>query len=97
MHWWISRYDKQAQIFNASGKFGQYIFVDPKNDTVFVRVTKYHPTGGNVIDSLSFVNQFGSVDFRRKLADVLARIGFVDIHNDVEAPMTFDDGISNEF
>ena len=50
LHWWISRYDKQAQIFNASGKFGQYIFVDPKNDTVFVRVTKYHPTGGNVID-----------------------------------------------
>ena len=99
LHWWISRYDKQAQIFNASGKFGQYIFVDPKNDTVFVRVTKYHPTGGNVIDwgPLSFVNQFGSVEFRRKLADVLVRLGFVDIHNDVEAPMTFDDGVSNEF
>lgn len=99
LHWWISRYDKQAQIFNASGKFGQYIFVDPKNDTVFVRVTKYYPTGGNVIDwgPLSFVNQFGSVEFRRKLADVLVRLGFVDIQNDVEAPMTFDDGVSNEF
>ena len=99
LHWWISRYDKQTKIFNASGKFGQYIFVDPKNDTVFVRVTKYHPTGGNVIDwgPLSFVNQFGSVEFRRKLADVLVRLGFVDIHNDVEAPMTFDDGVSNEF
>ena len=99
LHWWISRYDKQAKIFNASGKFGQYIFVDPKNDTVFVRVTKYHPTGGNVIDwgPLKVVNQFGSVDFRRKLAGFLARMGFVDIHNDVEAPMTFDDGISNEF
>jgi len=99
LHWWISRYDKQTKIFNASGKFGQYIFVDPKNDTVFVRVTKYHPTGGNVIDwgPLKVVNQFGSVDFRRKLAGFLARMGFVDIHNDVEAPMTFDDGISNEF
>lgn len=99
LHWWISRYEKEAKIFNASGKFGQYIFVDQKNDTVFVRVTKYHPTGGNVIDwgPLSFVNQFGSVEFRRRLADYLVRLGFVDIHNDVQAPMTFDDGISNEF
>jgi CubicO group peptidase (beta-lactamase class C family) len=99
LHWWISRYEEQAKIFNASGKFGQYIFVDPKNDTVFVRVTKYHPTGGNVIDwgPLSFVNQFGSVEFRRKLADFLVRLGFVDIHNDVQAPMTFDDGVSSEF
>jgi CubicO group peptidase (beta-lactamase class C family) len=99
LHWWISHYDKQAKIFNASGKFGQYIFVDPDNDMVFVRVTKYHPTGGDVIDwgPLRVVNQFGSVEFRRKLANLLARIGFVDIANDVKAPMTFDDGISKEF
>jgi CubicO group peptidase (beta-lactamase class C family) len=99
LHWWISRYEEEAKIFNASGKFGQYIFVDPKNDTVFVRVTRYHPTGGNVIDwgPLGFVNQFGSVEFRRKFADFLVRLGFVDIHNDVQAPMTFEDGVSNEF
>ena len=99
LHWWISHYDKQAKIFNASGKFGQYIFVDPDNDMVFVRVTKYHPTGGDVIDwgPLRVVNQFGSVEFRRKLASLLARVGFVDIANDVKAPMTFDDGISKEF
>ena len=99
LHWWISHYDKQAKIFNASGKFGQYIFVDPDNDMVFVRVTKYHPTGGDVIDwgPLRVVNQFGSVEFRRKLANLLARIGFVDIANDVKAPITFDDGISKEF
>lgn len=99
LHWWISHYDKQAKIFNASGKFGQYIFVDPDNDMVFVRVTKYHPTGGDVIDwgPLRVVNQFGSVEFRRKLASLLARVGFVDIANDVRAPMTFDDGISKEF
>ena len=99
LHWWVSRYEKEAKIFNASGKFGQYIFVDPDNDMVFVRVTKYHPTGGDVIDwgPLRVVNQFGSVEFRRKLANLLARIGFVDIANDVKAPMTFDDGISKEF
>ena len=99
LHWWISRHDKEAKIFNASGKFGQYIFVDPENDTVFVRFTKYHSTGGNVIDwgPLKIVNQYGSVEFRRKLADFLARLGIVDIHNDVRAPMTFDDGVSKEF
>jgi CubicO group peptidase (beta-lactamase class C family) len=99
LHWWISRYNKEAKIFNASGKFGQYIFVDPENDTVFVRVTKYHSTGGNVIDwgPLKIVNQFGSVEFRRKLAGFLARLGIVDIHKDVRAPMTFDDGVSKEF
>jgi len=99
LHWWISRHDKEAKIFNASGKFGQYIFVDPENDTVFVRVTKYHSTGGDVIDwgPLRIVNQYGSVEFRRKLADFLARLGIVDIHKDVRAPMTFDDGVSKEF
>jgi CubicO group peptidase (beta-lactamase class C family) len=99
LHWWISRHDKEAKIFNASGKFGQYIFVDPENDTVFVRVTKYHSTGGNVIDwgPLKIVNQFGSVEFRRKLAGFLARLGIVNIHKDVRAPMTFDDGVSKEF
>jgi hypothetical protein len=37
------------------------------------------------------------VEFRRKLATFIARIGLVDIHSDVRAPMTFDDGVSNEF
>lgn len=99
LHWWISRHENEAKIFNASGKFGQYIFVDPENDTVFVRVTKYHPTGGEVINwgPLKFVNQFGSVEFRRKLAGFLTQIGIVNIHRDVRAPMTFEDGVSNEF
>ncbi|CAI8159427.1 MAG: Uncharacterised protein [Cellvibrionales bacterium UBA7375] len=46
---------------------------------------------------LKIVNQYGSVEFRRKLADFLARLGIVDIHKDVRAPMTFDDGVSKEF
>lgn len=99
LHWWISRYQQDAKIFSAKGKFGQRIFVDPENDMVFVRVTKYHPTGGDVIDwgPLRFFNQLGSVEFRRKLASILGHIGLINIHSDVRAPMTFDDGISNEF
>jgi len=99
LHWWISRYKQDAKIFNASGKFGQYIFVDPLNDTVFVRVTKYHPTGGEKIDwgPLKYFNQFGTVEFRRKLTAFLSSIGLIDIQNNVKAPMTFEDGVSNEF
>jgi CubicO group peptidase (beta-lactamase class C family) len=98
LHWWVSRYDEQSKIFNASGKFGQYIFVDPDNDVVFVRVTKYHSTGGNKIDwgPLGLVNKIGSVEFRRKLAMLLSRWGWIDIQA-VRAPMTFDDGVSNQF
>ena len=99
LHWWVSRYDEQWKIFNASGKFGQYIFVDPTNDVVFVRVTKYHSTGGNKIDwgPLGFVNKIGSIEFRRKLAILLSHWGWIDIKADVKAPMTFDDGLSNQF
>ena len=99
LHWWVSRYDEQSKIFNASGKFGQYIFVDPANDVVFVRVTKYHSTGGDKIDwgPLGFVNKIGSVEFRRKLAMLLSHWGWIDIQEDVRAPMTFDDGVSNQF
>ena len=99
MHWWISRYDKDAKIFNASGKFGQYIFVDPANDMVFVRVTKYHPTGGSKQDwgALKYINKIGSVEFRRKLAIFLNAIGVIEIEGNIQSPMTFDDGISNQF
>jgi CubicO group peptidase (beta-lactamase class C family) len=99
LHWWISRYDEEAKIFNASGKFGQYIFVDPANDMVFVRVTKYHPTGGSKQDwgPLKFINKLGSVEFRRKLAIFLNAIGLIEIEGNIKSPMTFDDGVSNEF
>jgi len=41
LHWWISKYDDNSKIFNTSGKFGQYTFVDRDNDIVFTRITKY--------------------------------------------------------
>ncbi len=48
LHWWMSKDDQDGTIYQASGKFGQYIFVDRANDVVAVKVTKYEPTGGNV-------------------------------------------------
>ena len=40
LHRWISRYDDRLIIFNASGKFGQYIFMDRTSDIVFTLIIK---------------------------------------------------------
>ncbi|MGB0449427.1 MAG: serine hydrolase domain-containing protein [Porticoccaceae bacterium] len=99
LHWWNSRYDDRAVIFNTSGKFGQYIFVDRDNDLVFTRITRYHPTGGSVQrwGPLSYINWLGSVDFRRRLAEFLDSVGIIKIRGNVTTPVTFDDGVSSEF
>jgi len=99
LHWWISRHDDKAVIFNASGKFGQYIFVDRANDIVFTRITKYHPTGGSVQNwgPLNYINWMGSIDFRRKAAVVLDRIGLITLQGNINTPATYDDGTSKEF
>ena len=99
MHWWISRHDEEAVIFNASGKFGQYVFVDRANDIVFTRITKYHSTGGSRQDwgRLKYINWFGTVDFRIALAGFLDSMGIISIKGDVATPVTFEDGTSKEF
>jgi len=40
LQWWISKYDEQAKIYNTSGKFGQFIFIDKDRDIIFTRITK---------------------------------------------------------
>ena len=40
LHRWISRYDDRSIIFSASGKFGQYIFMDRTSDIVFTLIIK---------------------------------------------------------
>ena len=99
LHWWISRHDDQAVIFNASGKFGQYIFIDRANDIVFTRITKYHSTGGSKQDwgALKYINWFGTVNFRIALAGFLDSMGIIKIEGDIATPVTFDDGTSKEF
>jgi len=99
LHWWISRHDEEAVIFNASGKFGQYIFVDRENDIVFTRITKYHPTGGSVQDwgPLNYINWLGSVKFRRKAAVALDYLGIIELNSAIKTPVTYDDGTSKEF
>ena len=99
MHWWVSRYDDQAVIFNASGKFGQYIFVDRTNDIIFTRITKYHPQEGPRQDwgLLKYINWIGTVNFRIGLAEFLDSIGLIKIEGDIKTPVTLADGTSKEF
>ena len=99
LHWWISRHDEEAVIFNASGKFGQYVFVDRENDIVFTRITKYYPTGGSVQDwgLLKYINWIGSVDFRLKAAAWLDSMGVIEMNNSIKTPITYESGTSKEF
>ncbi len=99
LHWWISRHNDEAVIFNASGKFGQYIFIDRANDIVFTRITKYYPTEGSKQNwgKLKYINWLGSVNFRIALAAFLDSAGIIDIEADVSTPATFESGTSNKF
>ena len=99
MHWWVSKNDEQAVIFNASGKFGQYIFVDRANDVVFTRITRYVSTGASVQKwgALRAFTWIGDVTLLRKIGEFLTDIGMLDPVADVATPITFEQGISKEF
>ena len=99
MHWWISRNNKDAVIFNASGKFGQYIFVDRERDIVFTRITRYYATGANVQDwgRLKLISWIEDVVLFRKIAEFLAKTGLVNADTDIATPITYEEGVSKEF
>ena len=97
LHWWFSKNDKEGQIFNASGKFGQYIFVDRENDIIFTRITKYHPTPGSIQDwgRLSRI-EVKNIGRWMKVTRFLEKIGLLDVE-DLKTPNTRSDGESKEF
>ena len=105
LHWWVSRYNEKSRIFNASGRFGQYIFVDPKNDIVFVRITKYKPSEGSIQKwgNLSWLSALNNVEFLIWLYQKLEKWGLISIEAKegrevtVITPNTDRDGASKEF
>ena len=105
LHWWVSRYTEESKIFNASGRFGQYIFVDPKNDIVFVRITKYKPSEGSVQKwgNLSWLSVLNNVEFLIWFYQKLEKWGLISIEakegseRTVITPNTDRDGASKEF
>ena len=98
LHWWFSKNDDEGQIFNASGKFGQYIFVDRKNDVIFTRITKYFPTSGSKQD-WGILERFNVKDIERflKISRFLETIGLLDMEDDIKTPNTRAEGESEEF
>ena len=99
LHWWVSKNDEEGSIFNASGKYGQYIFVDRKNDIIFTRITKYYPTLGSV-QNWGLFNRYNKIKDVDRLVNLLQFYidnNLLDLSKDIESPLTLDDGYSKEF
>ena len=99
LHWWVSKNDEEGSIFNASGKYGQYIFVDRKNDIIFTRITKYYPTPGTV-QNWGLFNRYNKIKDVDRLVNLLQFYidnNLLDLSKDIESPLTLDDGYSKEF
>lgn len=100
LQWWISKYDDQAKIYNTSGKFGQFVFVDKDRDIIFTRITKYYPSGGEVqnFGPLRFLKFLGSVNSALGVSRFLYDIGLIDFEKgSVQTPYTLAEGESKEF
>ena len=100
LQWWISKYDDEAKIYNTSGKFGQFVFIDKERDVIFTRITKYRPIEGDVQDwgPLGYLRFLGSVDRAINFSRFLIWLGLIDIDGgNVVIPYTEADGESKEF
>ena len=100
LQWWISKYDDEAKIYNTSGKFGQFVFIDKERDIIFTRITKYRPIEGDVQDwgPLGYLRFLGSVDRAINFSRFLIWLGLIDIDGgSVVIPYTEADGESKEF
>ena len=100
LQWWISKYDDEAKIYNTSGKFGQFVFIDKERDIIFTRITKYRPIEGDIQDwgPLGYLRFLGSVDRASNFSRFLIWIGLIDIDGgSVVIPYTEADGESKEF
>ena len=98
LHWWFSKNDDEGKIMNASGKFGQYIFIDQANDVIFTRITRYTSTGGSKQDwgpirdyEISNMGRF------LRFFKFLEKIGWYNVERDIVSPVTLEDGESKEF
>ncbi len=99
LHWWVSKHDEESKIFNASGKFGQYIFVDRENNVVVTRITKYDSKDHGSVQKwgplkyFTWANLNTAIFFGRSLL----KLGIIEEGGDVVTPATYEDGESKEF
>lgn len=99
LHWWVSKFDQEGRIFNTSGKFGQYTFVDRTNDVIFTRVTKYDQNNHGDVQKWGPLQYFRWLGVTQaiKTARVLLNFNLIENGTDVITPTTDSKGESNEF
>ena len=99
LHWWVSKYDEESKIFNTSGKFGQYTFVDRENDIVVTRISKYSQQDSGDTQKWGLMKYFRWVGIENAIAvgRKLIEYGSIKPGSDVITPFTEEEGESNEF
>ena len=99
LHWWVSKYDDESKIFNTSGKFGQYTFVDRQNDIVVTRISKYAQQDSGSTQKWGIMKYFKWVGIENAIAvgRKLIEYGAVEPGSDVITPFTEEEGESYEF
>ena len=99
LHWWVSAYEDDFKIFNTSGKFGQYTFVDRENDIVVTRISKYSQQDSGDTQKWGLMKYFRWVGIENAIAvgRKLIEYGSIKPGSDVITPFTEEEGESNEF
>ena len=100
LHWWMAADDENHEIFFASGKFGQYIFVDRDNDVVVTKITKYDPIPGDTQDFKEFkwLKEIGDTDVTLAVWDFLESSKIMKVgEGGVTSPITKENGDESTF
>ena len=99
LHWWVSKYDEESKIFNTSGKFGQFTFVDRENDVVVTRITKYNQQDSGSIQKWGIMKylRWAGIENAISIGRKLIESGSIEPGTDVISPVTEEDGESYEF
>ena len=99
LHWWVSAYEDNFKIFNTSGKFGQYTFVDRENDIIVTRITKYNQQDSGDIQKWGIMKylKWAGVENAINLGRILIENGAIESGSDVVTPFTDEEGESKEF
>ena len=94
LHWWVSKYDEESKIFNTSGKFGQYTFVDRENDIVVTRISKYSQQDSGDTQKWGLMKYFRWVGIENAIAvgRKLIEYGSIKPGSDVITPFTEEEG-----
>ena len=99
LHWWVSAYEDDFKIFNTSGKFGQFTFVDRKNDVIVTRITKYDQQDFGSTQKWGIMKylRWAGIENAINIGRTLLESGAVESGTDIVSPFTSEEGESKIF